>query len=187
MEDLVVRRKTTRIFFFQFSQAVVQWRLGVARRIQALLRKFLSSFGPYLTFKLHRLFWRRRFGFKNSNNGLQTQSKPFHFLLHQVPYTRTRITFTNAVYHACHQHRRAQALFNLPLHHQAQVFRHQISSLILIFVLFLVSCHSLSICFRWRSFLTLLCWPHFAGLAPLTLTCLKNSEITKLLFKIVIL
>ena len=89
-----------------------------ARCIQALLRKFFLaiSFGLYLTGQLHRLFWRRRFCF-DPYNGLQTLSKPFIFFSHQAPYTRKRITLANALYHQCLQCRRAQALFNLPLHH----------------------------------------------------------------------
>ena len=82
-----------------------------ARRIQAILNKFLSDFGPYLTFKLNRLFWRRRLSFPNLYfsslfryltlgrvSHLQTlyitndssEEKPRHFLIYRyitVPYT----------------------------------------------------------------------------------------------------
>ena len=40
------------------------------------------------------------------NRGLQTLSKPFLFLSHQIPYTRMRITLANTVYHQCLQWRR---------------------------------------------------------------------------------
>ena len=54
-----------------------------ARRIQALLSKFLSDFGPYMTFKHYRLFWKLA-------NPLQT-----------FPFSRSSGTLYSGAYRTC--------------------------------------------------------------------------------------
>ena len=84
-----------------------------ARRIQALLSRFLSNF-EHLNFTV--CFEGEGLAL-DPNIGQQTISKPFLFLSRQVPYTRTCIALSNAVYHQYLQQTRAQVLFNLQLHH----------------------------------------------------------------------
>ena len=93
--------------------SVMQWRLGAARRGQALIFysvtgsqarqilalvcKFLSYFDPYLTFKLRRLFQRPGVLLQISVTADKPPSNLSFYLFHQVSYTRTRITLANAV------------------------------------------------------------------------------------------
>ena len=109
-------------FFYIYILPVIQWRLGLARRIQAQLDAISSYF--ILSYRLdaskHFLenflvisdrFWHKNFtdcfggeSFAlDSNDGLQIFTKPFLFFSHQVPNTRTCITLANAVYHQCLQ------------------------------------------------------------------------------------
>ena len=90
------------------------WRLGVARRIQALIfllihkldasRHFLANFLVILDHIIHLKFTDCFAGkglALDSNNDLQILSKPLLFLSQQVPYTRTDIA--NAIYSQCLQ------------------------------------------------------------------------------------
>ena len=102
----------------------MQWRLGAARRIQALIfllghrldasRHFFAN----LLVILHHVCFQGKGFALDPNNGLQTFSKPFLLALsRQASYTQTRIALANAEYHQYLQQRKAQAIFNLPLHH----------------------------------------------------------------------
>ena len=113
--------------------ALMQWRLGAARRIWALnfllsrrlnaSRHFLANFLVVVDYFLH-LNFTDCFGGKglalDSNNDLQILFKPLLLLSHQVSYIRMCIAPANAVYHQCLQCRSVQVLFNLPIHHRSQ-------------------------------------------------------------------
>ena len=125
--------KLVNIFSLSATKAVMWWRLGMARRIQALIfllshrldtsRHFSANFLVILD-HIRLLSSTDCFGGKcfalNPNNSLQILSKPLVFLSYQVFFTRTHIALANAVYHQCLQRRRPQALFNLPLHHSTK-------------------------------------------------------------------
>ena len=113
------------------SQPVMQWRLGAAKGIQALIfvlshrldssRHFSANF--FVISNRIRLLnstdcFRGECFALDSNNSVQIFSKPLAFLSHQVFFTQTHIPLANAV--QCFQRRRAQALFNLPLHYWSQ-------------------------------------------------------------------
>ena len=93
---------------FVLTHTVMQWRLGVARRIQALIfllshrlepsRHFLANFLVISDHIWHLnitdCFRGKGLAF-DLNNSLQTLFKPSLFLSHQVPYTQTRLTNTS--------------------------------------------------------------------------------------------
>ena len=104
-------------YYYHIGSEMMQWMLGAARCIQALIflfrhrldasRHFLASFSVISDHVLQLNFadFLGGKGFALApKKGLQTPSKPFLFL-------------SRGVQHQCIQQRRAQALFNLPLHH----------------------------------------------------------------------
>ena len=106
------------------------YMMGAARRIQALI--FLLS---------HRLDASRHFSenflvipnhirlFFDAKVLLQIPKTTYRsfpnlqFFSHQIFFTRTRILVANALCHQCLQRKRAQTLFNLPLHKAATINR----------------------------------------------------------------